>query len=1319
MKNNNDDFEVIPESNASEEIDLRSSGDSFAEPKYGDYDYIDSTINKTNATQPTQANQTNQGTGTKQSSNLGSSGSSGRGKGRKSPSGRNIKNKKDLKSDKLTPGQLKDKIQNAAGKTAKNTGRAMQGAGKAAKIAGKGTQLAGKGVQAGSNALGTAMSAIPVVGGALGAGTKAVGGAVGKGMDAAGKGVEKAGNKVDEAGKKLKEKGKNLQDKSGLDKKKPLGNSEDNEVAAESNNPITFVKKRVKKVVNKLKRILVAKILVPILLVIVVLAILINAIYEIFVAIDNTINVVANVQEKMDNFVNGLGFQNSEDAFFDDMEAQQKAYDNQLNLPLLMSALFYDDIQNNMDPTEVDAAVITDSESLVSFGAVVDYVDSKIEESNVTVGKNGFKYSSNKIYRMRKLAKNMVEKNGTKTASIPEYWDRVKERLGKAFLNMIDITNILEILTAPANFLESVAEMIRGKEVFETTDFGRFIEDNFFTDVWKFLKTIFDSVFDIESVGAGTVTYSSYKFDENKFYKYLKEEYIPKMPEFQKYINNSDESSKEKQIDRIIEGIKDIYEDYKYYFELPDEDAEDYINGCVGSIDQGLVTKLGLPVQNARVSSISGKDAYGIVNGRKNNGVILTKTNSGINTGDSVVSIADGKVVGIGKATGEKQGDVTNSTMATYSTYDLSELELQNLASQCHAEQGGSGIDGVKAEASLMANLYEYQGSAAGSLYNYVLNGNNGRSWFANSKRHMNPVCKNPQSNKGDCCYTTSSGKEKCITYYYTEAELEAVRDVFVNGNRTLPNYVDEHDCFSDISKIVVNGQTYTDSNSIKNKANYIQGQTVIYNVYGSVYTFYTFPADGADPFGYKANTYKNLSNGASTAVTENTNQVTIAHEKVGSYTIYSVYKYLGDIQADLEVGKTVLKGDQIGTVGTVNGYSEPSLYFEIRNENKQSINPTNLFVPCYDKSNLVGNSNKEKIWFYLLANGFTKEGAAGVLGNVAHEASPAFEPVSLEGTSKKKSGYTSEQFTQEVDNGTISRDEFMCSTRFGLQNKDGSYVGNEDSSKICAKLGLSGGEYGYGLNGFTYPTVKEYLLKHTLDVGVSIGDLKGQVDSFLDYLEHNNSSLLAYLKSAKSPGDAAEKMMVEYERPRSLTSGAEARRNAITKRRNEAENLYKELKDLAIPNSNQSQAGAMASSAGFIWPCTSRNVTSKFGNRTAPTPGATSDHRGIDIGLTEGTELYAIADGYISQVNYTNARGHYIRIKHDNGYQSLYQHLSVVKVSTGQRVTQGQVVALSGNSGITSGPHLHFEIFNVGVEPDGWSKNSMDPLLVLPAVNQ
>ena len=103
--------------------------------------------------------------------------------------------------------------------------------------------------------------------------------------------------------------------------------------------------------------------------------------------------------------------------------------------------------------------------------------------------------------------------------------------------------------------------------------------------------------------------------------------------------------------------------------------------------------------------------------------------------------------------------------------------------------------------------------------------------------------------------------------------------------------------------------------------------------------------------------------------------------------------------------------------------------------------------------------------------------------------------------------------------------------------------------------------------------------------------------------------------------------------------------------------------------------------------------ITSKFGIRTAPTAGASTNHNGVDVGVPVGTSVVAPWDGAVADT-YTNDKGGLqLILKHSNGYRTGYAHLSEVSVKKGESVKAGQQVCLSGNTGITSGPHLHFTL--------------------------
>ncbi|MHC1722254.1 MAG: M23 family metallopeptidase [Aminipila sp.] len=107
--------------------------------------------------------------------------------------------------------------------------------------------------------------------------------------------------------------------------------------------------------------------------------------------------------------------------------------------------------------------------------------------------------------------------------------------------------------------------------------------------------------------------------------------------------------------------------------------------------------------------------------------------------------------------------------------------------------------------------------------------------------------------------------------------------------------------------------------------------------------------------------------------------------------------------------------------------------------------------------------------------------------------------------------------------------------------------------------------------------------------------------------------------------------------------------------------------------------------------------ITSPFGSRQAPTAGASTNHPGIDVGIPFNTSVKAAASGKITKNGYSSAKGNYIEIDHGNGNTTVYEHLSKAIVKIGDTVKQGQEIAKSGNSGISTGPHLHFEMRHNG----------------------
>ena len=135
-----------------------------------------------------------------------------------------------------------------------------------------------------------------------------------------------------------------------------------------------------------------------------------------------------------------------------------------------------------------------------------------------------------------------------------------------------------------------------------------------------------------------------------------------------------------------------------------------------------------------------------------------------------------------------------------------------------------------------------------------------------------------------------------------------------------------------------------------------------------------------------------------------------------------------------------------------------------------------------------------------------------------------------------------------------------------------------------------------------------------------------------------------------------------------------------------------------------------------FEWPLPGDfSITSPFGYRTDPITGEVSFHDGVDIAAPEGTAILAAADGFVVTTNRTDSwggsYGYYVMIQHDETYETLYAHCSEVLVKAGQEVEQGDVIALVGSTGNSTGNHLHFEVREGGskVDPMGFFEKKGD----------
>lgn len=160
-----------------------------------------------------------------------------------------------------------------------------------------------------------------------------------------------------------------------------------------------------------------------------------------------------------------------------------------------------------------------------------------------------------------------------------------------------------------------------------------------------------------------------------------------------------------------------------------------------------------------------------------------------------------------------------------------------------------------------------------------------------------------------------------------------------------------------------------------------------------------------------------------------------------------------------------------------------------------------------------------------------------------------------------------------------------------------------------------------------------------------------------------------------------------------------------LVTRRNDSElhreTLYEEI--LYEPVAKVIEIGTMIPPS-YIKPISGGRLTSSFGRRNAPTAGASTNHKGVDWATPVGTAVCASSAGTVARAGWGSGYGYVVYINHPNGTQTRYGHLSKIYVSVGQYVNQGDVIAASGNTGRSTGPHLHFEILVNGVQVNPFS---------------
>lgn len=231
-----------------------------------------------------------------------------------------------------------------------------------------------------------------------------------------------------------------------------------------------------------------------------------------------------------------------------------------------------------------------------------------------------------------------------------------------------------------------------------------------------------------------------------------------------------------------------------------------------------------------------------------------------------------------------------------------------------------------------------------------------------------------------------------------------------------------------------------------------------------------------------------------------------------------------------------------------------------------------------------------------------------------------------------------------------------------------------------------------------------------------SMADLLNRMEFVNEVAEYNKTLIAAMketrenIKAEKTEMEAKEAQLGEQQNE--LQGKLDETTNLMNEYaadQRELERLYaaEEAAGKAIVaeiNRLMAESDVVPSAEGFIWPVTtSRKISSPQGNRVSPGNGiGSSNHKGVDIcNVSYSSKIYATKSGkvLIASMPYSDpdggksGYGNYVVIDHGGGMSTLYAHMSIVKVSVGQYVTQGDVIGVTGNTGASTGPHLHYEV--------------------------
>lgn len=224
----------------------------------------------------------------------------------------------------------------------------------------------------------------------------------------------------------------------------------------------------------------------------------------------------------------------------------------------------------------------------------------------------------------------------------------------------------------------------------------------------------------------------------------------------------------------------------------------------------------------------------------------------------------------------------------------------------------------------------------------------------------------------------------------------------------------------------------------------------------------------------------------------------------------------------------------------------------------------------------------------------------------------------------------------------------------------------------------------------------RKYYVSRVVNGDVSlINQIKretAQVQEYKETLVDRQHDLLSDKKQLFAENAA---ILEESKEKRELLAKVESQRAEYEQALNELEQNSQQIESMIVSMQATPQGRARAMQpfhGGFIRPV-GGPVTCPFGPRMHPILHVVRMHTGVDLGAHAGTPIHAAASGVVIHAGWWGAYGNAVIIDHGGGVSTLYGHCSVLKVHTGEKITQGEVIGLVGSTGWSTGPHLHFEV--------------------------